>query len=30
MLFVRDRKKRVVGFIIRSGKVRNLRFDKIK
>jgi CubicO group peptidase (beta-lactamase class C family) len=28
IVFTRDRKMRVTGFVIRSGKVRNLRFDK--
>lgn len=30
LLFTRDRKRRVNGFRIRSGKVKNLSFDKIK
>jgi hypothetical protein len=30
LIFTRDRKKRVSGFVIRSGKVRNLRFNKVK
>jgi len=30
LLFTRDRKGRVGGFVVRSGKVRNLRFDKIR
>jgi hypothetical protein len=30
LMFTRDRKNRVSGFVIRSGKVKNLRFDKIK
>jgi CubicO group peptidase (beta-lactamase class C family) len=30
LMFLRDAKKRVSGFVIRSGKVRNLRFNKIK
>ena len=30
IMFTRDGRYRVSGFVIRSGKVRNLRFDKIK
>jgi CubicO group peptidase (beta-lactamase class C family) len=30
LIFTRDRRNRVSGFIIRSGKVRNLRFEKIR
>ena len=30
LIFTRDRKGRVSGFVIRSGKVRNMRFNKIK
>jgi CubicO group peptidase (beta-lactamase class C family) len=30
LIFTRDDKKRVSGFIIRSGKVRNLRFKRLK
>jgi CubicO group peptidase (beta-lactamase class C family) len=30
LVFTRDGKDRVSGFVIRSGKVRNLRFNKIK
>ena len=30
LMFTRDSKNRVYGFVIRSGKVKNLRFDKIK
>jgi len=30
LIFSRDRKNRVAGFVIRSGKVRNLRFNKTK
>ena len=30
LMFTRDSKNRVSGFVIRSGKVRNLRFNKIK
>lgn len=30
LVFTRDRQGRVSGFVIRSGKVKNLRFDKIK
>jgi hypothetical protein len=30
LMFTRDPKNRVSGFVIRSGKVRNLRFNKIK
>lgn len=30
LVFTRDRKSRVSGFLIKSGKVKNLRFDKIK
>lgn len=30
LIFMRDKSKRVSGFVIRSGKVKNLRFDKIK
>jgi CubicO group peptidase (beta-lactamase class C family) len=30
LIFTRDDKKRVSGFIIRSGKVRNLRFNRLK
>ncbi|HEV2707482.1 MAG TPA: serine hydrolase domain-containing protein [Pyrinomonadaceae bacterium] len=30
IVFTRDEKKRVSGFVIRSGKVRNLRFDKTR
>lgn len=30
LIFTRDSKKRISGFVIRSGKVRNLRFDKVK
>jgi hypothetical protein len=30
LVFMRDRHRRVSGFVIRSGKVKNLHFDKIK
>lgn len=30
IIFTRDRQNRVNGFVIRSGKVKNLRFDKIR
>jgi CubicO group peptidase (beta-lactamase class C family) len=30
IMFTRDRKNKVSGFVLRSGKVKNLRFDKIK
>jgi hypothetical protein len=30
VMFTRDARKRVSGFVMRSGKVRNLRFDKVK
>jgi CubicO group peptidase (beta-lactamase class C family) len=30
LMFTRDRQHRVSGFVIRSGKVKNLRFNKIK
>jgi CubicO group peptidase (beta-lactamase class C family) len=30
LVFTRDRRNRVDGFVIRSGKVRNLRFNKIR
>jgi hypothetical protein len=30
LVFTRDQRHRVNGFVIRSGKVRNLRFDKMK
>lgn len=30
LVFTRDRHGRVSGFVLRSGKVKNLRFDKIK
>ncbi|HLL75378.1 MAG TPA: serine hydrolase domain-containing protein [Pyrinomonadaceae bacterium] len=30
IIFTRDRRGRVSGFVIRSGKVRNMRFDKVR
>jgi hypothetical protein len=30
LLFTRDRRNRVTGFVIRSGKVKNLPFNKVK
>ena len=30
LLFTRDRRNRVRGFVVRSGKVKNLPFDKVK
>ena len=30
VIFTRDRNRRISGFVIRSGKVKNLRFEKVK
>jgi hypothetical protein len=30
IMFTRDRKNKVSGFVVRSGKVKNLRFNKVK